>query len=595
MPFLVAPTEVKSMPVAAAAAPAAEAVWDPTGPYADGVIMKVITQDEVRIAEIISGGIDLLSDNIADVPGAVDELQAYDYINLTQTERLGWGHMTINCQRYPFSIPALRRALAYAMDKYEFSDIMWSGLGFPLDNPVPRSCGEWHNNHTTPDYRAPQVAAAKAELAAAGFVDLDGDGYVEAPNGERFVFAPMYSIEAPTWSAAVPSQFKYWNEAGIQVELTPIAFNTLIQLSHTIPRNYDAVCYGYGIDPIPLQLTTWTTDEISNPDGNIPSWSNETYDYYVNIMMTATDHDTVRQACWDAQQVFVQNVPIIVCYSNYEVNAYRNDKWENFVEIPGWGVSAMNRWVPTKVRLQEGVKGRDPATGCGGTFLTMIGAEIDTANPLMSGSVYGHYPLALVYPGLMGLNDPRTHQPTVGGGGLTTAWTITELADRYQFDFTIVDNATWHDGRHVTAEDVEFTYNYIAEKRIPAYIYNIQFLNSCTAIDDTHIQIISNGKSYWAFELLRDWGCLPKHIWEGIASPIPFANPQPVGFGPFTWYRRIEGEYIELRFWENYHYGVLDHEAGPEPTPSYLWLYVGVGALVIVVVLLGSVWYLRKK
>jgi hypothetical protein len=48
-------------------------------------------------------------------------------------------------------------------------------------------------------------------------------------------------------------------------------------------------------------------------------------------------------------------------------------------------------------------------------------------------------------------------------------------------------------------------------------------------------------------------------------------------------------------FWENYHAGISGHTLAEEVQPSYLALYIGVGVLVIVVVLLGSVWYLRKK
>ncbi len=160
--------------------------------------------------------------------------------------------------------------------------------------------------------------------------------------------------------------------------------------------------------------------------------------------------------------------------------------------------------------------------------------------------------------------------------------------------------AYWHDmgGEFdgvVTAHDVEFTYNYIRDFGIPGYATSISYLNSCTAIDDFHVRIVSNGKSYWAFDILRGWTILPEHIWAGIVTPTTFSNPAPIGFGPYKWYRRVEGEYVEMEFWERFHLGVPGHAAGVEAPPSYLPIYIAVGALVIVVVLLGSFWYLRKK
>lgn len=167
MPFLVAPTGVE--PVSTGVSRQGDG-WTAAGPYIDRVIFQVITGPDVQVAALIAGDIDCLADNVE--ASYIDELSANPNIEVTQTERLGFGFMAINCQRYPWTFPEFRRALAFAADKYEVATIMWEGLGFALDIPVPASCGVWHNDATTPDYKDPQVAAAVAELASAGFVDL---------------------------------------------------------------------------------------------------------------------------------------------------------------------------------------------------------------------------------------------------------------------------------------------------------------------------------------------------------------------------------------------------------------------------------------
>ncbi len=577
--------------------------WDPTGPYADRIIFHVITGQDVQVAALIQGDIDCLADNVE--AAYIEELQANPNIEVTQTERLGFGFMAINCMRYPYAIPAFRRALALAADKHEVATIMWGGLGFALDSPVPASTGVWHNNATSPSYKEPNVALAMAELTAAGFYDANGDGYFDDPNGEPFTFRPMYSIEAPQWGAAMTSQQVYWDQAGISVDPMPIAFNTLLDIVYTIPRNYDGANFAYGLSPNPLILENWMSQYIAEPEGNMLNWANDTYDYWVDIMLTSSDFDEVLDAAWSAQQIFIENVPMLVWYSNWEVNAYRSDKWEDFTVIPGWGIAGMNRWVPQKVKLKEGQPERDPTTGTGGTFNTLIGSAMDSQNPLTSTSVYGNYPLSQVYSSLAGLNDPN-HEPTMDSNGLAYDWEITELTDGLQFDFTLwgADDdhpaAYWHDmggsydGR-VTAYDVAFSYNYVLNYSIPTYVTAIPYLNSCEAIDDFHVRIITNGKSYWAFDQLRGWTVVPEHIWSGIVSPVTFSNPEPIGSGPFKWYRRIEGEYVEMEFWDRYHHGVTGHAAGEREQVSYLPIYIAVGVLVIVVVLLGSFWYLRKK
>jgi peptide/nickel transport system substrate-binding protein len=425
-------------------------------------------------------------------------------------------------------------------------------------------------------------------------VDIDGDGLVEAPNGEPFLFRPMWSISAPQWGAAMISQIVYWTQAGIPVQDYPVSFNTLLDLVYTIPRNYDGACYALNIGTTPEYLSTWTTEEIANPEGNQVNWANDTYDYYIDIMMTSSDYETVLDACHGAQQVFVENVPILIWYSNWEVNAHRTDKWEGFLVSPGWGTASSNRWIPKTVRLQEGQAGRDPNTGTGGTFHTLIATNMDTQNMLMSTSAYGRTVLEQVYLGLTDEN-PLTHEVIPHTATLAYGWTQTDLADGLQFDFSIYTNATWHDGVPVTANDVKFTYDYIVNYSIPTFSTNIGYFNSCTVIDEETVRIVTNGKSYWAFNFIRGWWILPQHIWEGIVSPTTFSNPVPIGFGQFKWYRRIEGEFIELDYWELFHKGVPGHTLIEGPPTSYLWVYIAVGVVVIVIVLLGSVWYLRKK
>ncbi len=592
IPFLIMSGSVDSAP--SSVAPIRQSSdLDPRGPYVDKAIFKVITGPDVQVQALIDDEIDHLADNIESE--YLEVLSEYSDIEVTMTERLGFGFMAINCQRYPFSIPAFRRAIAFAMDKHEIASAMWGNLGFALDNPILASCGAWHNSQTTPDFRDSNVAAAQAELAEAGFVDLDGDGFVEAPNGESFIFRPMHSIEAPQWGKAIDASMGYWEQAGIRVVPMLVCFCTMLDIVYTVPRNYDAACYAFGISPSPFALQNFITSEIQNPEGNMLNWANCDYDDEVNTMMTHSDYNTVLEAAHEAQQIFVENVPMIVLYSNWEANAHRTDKLEGWVEIPGYGTGPMNRWNPRMVKLKEGQPERDTSTGTGGTYRTIISSAMDSQNPLTSTSVYGNFPLSQVYSKLTGLNDDN-HRPIYNNGGLAYTWTSEEVLiggvdPGIKYTYTLYDNATWHDlggsaGGLVTADDVEFSYNYILENRVPTYSANIPYLNSCTAIDDTTVEIITNGRSYWAFDMTRGWTILPQHIWEGIVSPVTFTNPLPVGSGPFKWHHRVEGEYVELHDWVNYHRSIGGWCCHYEPEPSYIPVYVLGGVVVIVATLL---------
>jgi ABC-type transport system substrate-binding protein len=388
---------------------------------------------------------------------------------------------------------------------------------------------------------------------------------------------------------------KYWNQTGIPVQPDPATTSSILDTFCALPRDYDGALFHFDPDPpgpSPVSLATWTSGQIANPYGNFLNWANTSYDTILDAMLTSADYDSVLQAAHDAQQVFVHEAPMIVLGWGYVMNAYRTDRFTGWLVSPGVGIGYENLWVPRKVCLLSNQPERDAANGCGGTLRTMIGQDMDSQNPLLSVSAYGGYVLGQIYDSLIGLEDPRTHQPIKSGGGLAYDWTATLLADGLQFDFILFSNATWHDGVPVTADDVTFTYNYIKNCSAWKYAGPLAYLNACVAIDSRHVRIVTNSTSYWAFESLRDWPILPKHLWQGIVSPLTFTNPEPIGSGPFRWYRRVESEYVELQFWELYHKGILDHTIRtpwiepPNPVP--------LAVLIVFLTLLGSIAYLTR-
>jgi peptide/nickel transport system substrate-binding protein len=80
-------------------------------------------------------------------------------------------------------------------------------------------------------------------------------------------------------------------------------------------------------------------------------------------------------------------------------------------------------------------------------------------NPLVSTTRSEQALVSLVFSGLVALGDGQTIVPD-----LAARWTTTE--DGRQWTFTLRDDASWHDGEPVTAEDVAFTVGLL---RDPAY------------------------------------------------------------------------------------------------------------------------------
>ncbi|EHR78187.1 ABC transporter substrate-binding protein [Thermococcus litoralis DSM 5473] len=92
----------------------------------------------------------------------------------------------------------------------------------------------------------------------------------------------------------------------------------------------------------------------------------------------------------------------------------------------------------------------------GGTFKWPMMGEANTLNPFTYTSSWEAMILDNVYDTLTIMTPDMKY-----AGRLAEDWSVSE--DGKVWTFKIFKNATWHDGKPVTAEDVAFTYNLLAE------------------------------------------------------------------------------------------------------------------------------------
>lgn len=137
---------------------------------------------------------------------------------------------------------------------------------------------------------------------------------------------------------------------------------------------------------------------------------------------------------------------------------------------------------------------------------------------------------------------------------LATEWQTSE--DGLTMTFKLVENATFHDGVPVTAEDVAYTFNYIIThdtclmyNRFSAQIESVEAQGDYTAVfhlKNPYAALIGYLGYYGTF-------IMPKHIFDnGQAWEENPAVMSPIGCGPFKFSQFNPGESIVLVKNENY-------------------------------------------
>lgn len=171
-----------------------------------------------------------------------------------------------------------------------------------------------------------------------------------------------------------------------------------------------------------------------------------------------------------------------------------------------------------------------PIPSQGGTLSEGILGEPRLINPLLAQANDADRDLAsLIYSGLMKYNEEGKLVPDL-------AKSAPEISsDGLSYTIYLKDNAFWHDGEKVTADDIIFTIqtaqnpDYASPQRVSWQGVDIEKINDYTIrfkLKNKYAQFMNN----------LTIGILPKHLWQYI-KPINFSlselNMKPIGSGPF--------------------------------------------------------------
>jgi peptide/nickel transport system substrate-binding protein len=137
--------------------------------------------------------------------------------------------------------------------------------------------------------------------------------------------------------------------------------------------------------------------------------------------------------------------------------------------------------------------------------------------------------------------------------GMIQTWTPN--ADSTEWTLTIPDNATWQDGEPVTAEDVAFSFQLVADNAMPFYKDYLPFSPTFKVVDDTTILWKSKEPTF-APEIPAYIPIVPEHIWGEFVVPgdpeatrkavKEFPNDEAIGSGPFKLAEYKKGQFMRL-------------------------------------------------
>ncbi|MDL1909521.1 ABC transporter substrate-binding protein [Chloroflexi bacterium CFX6] len=312
-------------------------------PKIDEVVFQTFESQDVLVQSLKSGQVDMITEmpatavetlkndpNVQVVTGAPFAPTVSDIIfNQADPDKcptdvggLCTGHPALRDRN-------VRLALAHATDKQKLIDVVLLGFGSPGLTLIPDGLGHWYNDSLV-DYEY-DIAKANQMLDDAGYLDTDGDGVRQMPDGSQplnfRVHWPSDSIDAPRLAELLSEM---WSQVNIETELQAVDPDALT--AECCPAfDFDIILWGWGSDPDPnLLLAVHTTDEI--PNGyNETGYSNPALDDLYVQQGIELDTEKRREIVWEMQRIAFEDVVYVIPYYEQAIQAFRVDRFKGWI------------------------------------------------------------------------------------------------------------------------------------------------------------------------------------------------------------------------------------------------------------------------
>ncbi len=178
----------------------------------------------------------------------------------------------------------------------------------------------------------------------------------------------------------------------------------------------------------------------------------------------------------------------------------------------------------------------------GGNFTRNIQGEPPTIHPIAAADLYARFVHDYTMDSLAARN-PETYEFEPR---LAEKWESTK--DQKVFTFTLRKDATFHDGKPVTAEDVKFSFDAIFEPAYKAFNQQpyYQGIEKIEVLDPQTVKVTMKDTYFQNFIAIAEMYIIPKHIYGDVEKSKKMTKTL-VGAGPYSLDKFEKGQRMLLK------------------------------------------------
>jgi len=316
--------------------------------------------NEQVIAAFTSGELDWAGDGLTDPEQTFTALSPDNKYWLPPDADVD---LMLNTTRAPFNNLAFRKAVSVAIDRDTLIKISTFGLTTPTRYPVGTgdAYASWLNEKVLAPYKDLldyDPDRARQILDGAGFVDADGDGWRDNPDGSPLEFGINVPSDWTDWANAVATISENLQDVGIHANMNGMNEGAWFD---AIPGgDFDAFIMYTSLDPTPLI----TYKSMFNPATMVPGKIRELSVHQMRMpaieaelaRAAATVNPTVQQdAVTNIHKLVAENLPVISLFANPQWYEYSTRHFDGWV-TEGNVTMRPNLWVGTHERVMHALQ-----------------------------------------------------------------------------------------------------------------------------------------------------------------------------------------------------------------------------------------------
>jgi peptide/nickel transport system substrate-binding protein len=309
--------------------------WEGEDPGVDEIIFRYFANADAMVAALDSGEIDAAHNIPA---AAVENLEANPDVEVIIGYQGTIEEIAVNGGAGPAEPhPALldvevRRAMAHGIDREALIEDLWYGHAVAGTTFLPSSDRKWMPEFSDDEIISYDPERANQILDDGGYLDSDGDGIREMPDGTNPISIRHIVNTNDALAGQYGDLFAGWMDAiGIEVELVAMDSDQLG--TAILEGDYDTFAWGWtpGIDPDGM-VSSFIAEEIEG--WNDANWVDERYDELYYQQIEELDEPTRIDQIHEMMRIFYDAAVYISVLETPEIQAYRSDAFEGFIRQP---------------------------------------------------------------------------------------------------------------------------------------------------------------------------------------------------------------------------------------------------------------------